>query len=167
MTDQERKPDFLYAESMALETLQKHNIQDPPVPVEKMARDMGLKVQVADFTVPEIAGLLDLKNKFIVISRSDSSNRQAFTIAHELGHFVLHRSELEADPSVAVVYRKPIGGEVDPIEQEANCFAANLLVPGQMLLKIHSYDLTPIQLAGLFAVSLEVMTYRLKQTGLR
>ena len=65
---------------------------------------------------------------------------------------------------VLYLFATPI--DKDPVEQEANCFAANLLVPDDMLKRtMEKYDLTKNDfsvLANLFGVSAEVMKYRLR-----
>lgn len=48
-------------------------------------------------------------------NESFAPDRQRFTLAHELGHAVLHRSEFVADPKTA--------------EREANAFASEFLLP--------------------------------------
>lgn len=69
----------------------------------------------------------------IMFDRKQSAGRRAYTIAHELGHFVLHRQLVDDDPDFdggfycskdAVEH-----GAGRDIEKEANEFAANLLMP--------------------------------------
>ena len=69
----------------------------------------------------------------IMYDRGQSEGRRAFTIGHEFGHFVLHRHMIENDVSFnlgsycneeAVIQRSGQG-----IEQEADVFAAALLMP--------------------------------------
>lgn len=69
----------------------------------------------------------------IMYDRKQNAGRRAYTIAHELGHFVLHRQLVDADPNFdggfycskdAVEH-----GTGRDIEKEANEFAANLLMP--------------------------------------
>lgn len=69
----------------------------------------------------------------IMYNRGQSEGRRAFTIGHEFGHFVLHRTAIENDPEFehaiycdeeAVVQRGGSG-----IEEEADIFAADILMP--------------------------------------
>lgn len=69
----------------------------------------------------------------IMYDRKQNAGRRAYTIAHELGHFVLHRQLVDEDPDFdggfhctkeAVEH-----GAGRDIEKEANEFAANLLMP--------------------------------------
>jgi hypothetical protein len=61
-----------------------------------------------------------------------SPERQRFTIAHELGHFVLHRNR---QPSFDCDKESVYSGHetIRRIEREADDFAANLLMPGDLL----------------------------------
>lgn len=64
----------------------------------------------------------------ILLNEKDIPRRQRFTIAHELGHFFLH---LEKVGSQTIICSK---GESNPLETEANNFAAELLMPREMFL---------------------------------
>jgi hypothetical protein len=81
--------------------------------------------------------------------------RQNFTIAHELGHYILHSRSGKVAPMVAG--RK---GSTR-VEWEANWFAASLLMPEKEFkmwaLKPEVRDLT---LSGVFGVSLEAVQVR-------
>lgn len=99
----------------------------------------------------------------IFVNDDDPPNRQTFTIAHELGHKLLGHNPNE----YGVLFRRQVFGENPPVEKEANWFAANLLVPEEMLRRIQKkYDLTERDtevLAGIFGVSREMIQYRIKQ----
>ena len=94
-------------------------------------------------------------------------------MAHELGHIKLHASELEKNPDLGILYRRPLGEkDSDAKEQEANFFAASLLVPETMYEEIIKQykDVLPENkinlLSALFGVSQEVMGYRLNHFDL-
>lgn len=105
-----------------------------------------------------VSGYLDLTQNAILVNENESKQRQTFTIAHELGHFLLHREELGNIPDLLVVYRD--GKSDNALEKEANHFAANLLVPDFLL---NQYSFTPDEiLAKVFGVSLDVVQHRRK-----
>lgn len=86
-----------------------------------------------------------------------------FTVAHELGHIILEHDT--NSPGYGVLFRdsaKP--KNKNPMEQEADCFAANLLVPTSMLREyLENYPGVPnLLLARLFGVSEEVIRWRRK-----
>ncbi|CAN5432621.1 ImmA/IrrE family metallo-endopeptidase [soil metagenome] len=160
----EKKPDYEKARKEAEKLLKDNSILDAPVPVNQIAENLSLELLRGSFIEAQVAGFIDLDMSLIVVNEKDSLNRQVFTIAHEIGHFVMHKERLREDASMAIMYRKPIGGEADPYEQEANAFAANLLVPEDLLAKYFEYQSFHV-VARIFGVSEEVIRYRLKTTG--
>lgn len=141
-------------------------LTEPPLPIVEVAQSYGLKiVEVAFKGNNEISGVLDINNKIIYLNQDDSVQHKRFTIAHELGHWCLHHGLLENNPDLGIYYRRPIGGESDDKEKEANCFAANLLVPLSQLQKFSS-TYSDAELAKIFAVSAQVIGYRKKYAGL-
>lgn len=158
---------FCEAENKAKEVISKNFITAPPILAEKLAKNYGLTVKYAIFKeeYSNISGFivpLSTDNKVcqIIVNAAEHPNRQNFTIAHELGHFLLQHV---GKPDYEVLYRRPIGdSNTKELEQAANCFAANLLVPKQMLEEyIKKYPLiTNEQLASIFGVSTEVIGYR-------
>ena len=159
-----QRADFKRAKRRASEVRKENFVREPPVRIYEIARNYHLRVVEADFASGKfvgVSGLLDLKESKIVLERSDSPARKRFTTAHELRHFLLHKKHLEKEPDLGILLRRPLGhADSDAREQEANCFAANLLVPNVLLVKYrdHSDDL----LARLFGVSLEMIGYRLQ-----
>lgn len=143
--------------------LEENYVSTPPVVIDEIARNYGLKIYEIDFeNDSDVAGFIDPKTRTIYVNKDDSDTRKAFTIAHELGHWILHRDKLEQSPEkYAVLYRKPIGGEKDDVEKEANCFAAHLLVPRKLLDEFRSENDNVI--ASIFGVSPELIGYRKEQ----
>ena len=77
----------------------------------------------------ELSGLACIRDDvpIIGINALHAPNRQRFTLAHELAHVRLHRHELEHAVHVdrGSLRRDALAAEgVDPIEIEANSFAA-------------------------------------------
>lgn len=89
--------------------------------------------------------------------------RQRFTIAHELGHFVLHRATQSAfNCDKESIYAGTDG--LKQIEREADDFASNLLMPGNLLRERIEGKHIDFRLMGSlakeFGVSLESMCIR-------
>lgn len=63
--------------------------------------------------------------RIIFYNEQCSIQRQRFTVAHELGHILLHNGR-------GVYNREPATGDI-PIEQEANVFASRVLAPACVL----------------------------------
>jgi Zn-dependent peptidase ImmA (M78 family) len=157
-----RQPDYDKAVRTALNLLDRNAITAPPVRVDDILDDENIRLVAR--ALPEdmrnVSGYVDVSGSTIYVNAADAPNRQTFTIAHELGHLLMHRDEVANDPRYAVLMRKPIGpNETDPIEKEANCFAASLLVPAEFLNPYR--DLDAERLSRIFVVSTEVIRHRL------
>jgi Zn-dependent peptidase ImmA (M78 family) len=102
----------------------------------------------------------------IVVKKQSSECRQTFTLMHELGHLLLHRSS-------------SIDDEIDlnsheGRERDANSFAGNLLVPDNFLamindaerpLNVSEYDVWLDRQCKAWGVSCEVILRRLMDAG--
>ena len=73
------------------------------------------------------------RQKFIHINEELEEYRQKFTCAHELGHAVLHSK------ANTPFLRDNTLFSVSRLEREANCFAAELLCPDEVLLEYPGY----------------------------
>ncbi len=140
-----------------------------PVRVFDLARELGLGP--APTPLPEnISGLIRRKPDGeweIVVNSIQSTNRQRFTVAHEIGHFIFHRERLANGVSDTLAYRADdiempnpnIGWEQ---ERQANNFAVNLLAPAPLLRAAQAAGLTSDQdLAARFQMSRAAMRIRL------
>lgn len=163
-------PDYEMAKKNALKLLEDFGITEPPVNPAKIARDLGIIVNFAEFTKHDnVSGFYSSEQDAIYVNINEPPNRMTFTIAHELGHQRLHRPWTQTS-EYKVLYRNQsiIEQPKDPKEQEANAFAANLLVPRFMLDKLSikkllENSLTSMSdLAVLFAVSQPVVRFRIK-----
>ena len=116
-----------------------------PVPVEDIAEHyLGYQIDFVNeglFSDPEILGGIDFDENKIYVNAAveDHDGRYAFTIAHEIGHHVLHRDaylkeNLEGEKEILCrdARNKP------RIELEADRFAAALLMPAQSVRDILS-----------------------------
>lgn len=124
-----------------------------------------------------LSGLLIIKGKSKLIGVDDThgKERQRFTLAHELGHFVLHNEESSLFTDVQLFKRQSEGYTTreERMEQEANYFAASILMPESLVKKevnsmncdLHD-DVNIATLANKFEVSLSAMTFRLINLGI-
>lgn len=132
----------------------------PPIPVLDIAERNGVDVVFATFD-PNVAGFCDFRSAKLYVNDIDPVNRKTFTMAHELGHWLLHREfYLKHPEKYPVLPRFQRNPSNDPLEKEANFFARNLLVPDRLLAPVAQAPLS--WLADAFAVSQEMMTYRLR-----
>lgn len=135
----------------------------PPIPVHEIAESNGVDVVFANFggASDKVAGFCDFAGAKLYVNARDPLSRQTFTIAHELGHWMLHRDLFRQDPEkYQVLPRFQAVEKSSPFEQEANAFAAALLVPARLLKPVRSASVA--QLARVFGVSRQMMEFRLK-----
>lgn len=107
------------------------------------------------------------------VNSIDSPSRQRFTIAHELGHLILHvELDLHVDKHFPIGLRSETSAKgVDDHEIEANQFAAELLMPSEWirreveLLRGTDVDRAISKLAEKYEVSTEAMSIRLSALG--
>lgn len=155
------KPRWSHAVSCA-EKLTR-GISSPPIPVYEIAESNGVNVVFVDFGVHSetVSGLCDFSAARIYVNKDDSTERQAFTMGHELGHWMLHKEIYLANPdSYPVLARFSEPNRNDPMEKEANKFAACLLVPERLLKPVKGAPVSA--LAKSFGVSRTMMEFRLK-----
>ena len=144
------------------------------IPVDPVQIAKGLGVRVFEAPVgTNISGSLVKspgQDPVILLNISDSPPRQRFTCAHELGHFVQRSGDEEFE---YVEHRSPLSsGGVDPAEIHANQFAAALLMPAKVLSRLTrpgslvEPNTGVIELATRFGVSVDAMTYRLRNLNL-
>jgi hypothetical protein len=151
----------------AYEVISRHQAE-PPVDVKAIAETLGVKVWEAKLS-EDISGKLipDPINGgpagySIIVNGSEGFTRKRFTIAHELGHFILHRHLIESGIIDNVLYRS---GLSNLQERQANKLAADILMPRHLVSKIlernKNHDIEV--LSNSFMVSPVAMKIRLSQ----
>jgi len=97
------------------------------------AKELGIVVKESDELPSKTSGFIKKTEKgiFICVNSKNHENTKRFTVAHELGHYFLHRGELQ-NGIVDGIELKMEEGKEDPKEDEANKFAANLLMPKEL-----------------------------------
>jgi Zn-dependent peptidase ImmA (M78 family) len=157
--------------------LAENRITEAPVPVSQIAKAKGARIFV-DSLEGALSGFLyrDKGAQAVIgVNTHHHSNRQNFTIAHELGHWLLHEQEqLHVDREFRVRLRNDVSSQgTDEAEREANFFAAALLMPKAFLetdLANEDYfDLLDDEflrgLARKYGVSSQALVNRLKNLG--
>ncbi len=154
-------------ERKAWQLLHEHDYASVPVDIEGLADDLGVEVVFEDME-DEVSAMLLIEEgeANAVINSEHHPNRQRFSLAHELGHFMLHVSDdnqLFVDRSFFRNQSSSIGESQQEIE--ANAFAAALLMPRQLIDESLPADddieIDVDDLAEEFEVSEHAMTIRL------
>ncbi len=132
-----------------------------PLDLSRVLDYCGLTLREGTFESDELAGALDRDGKTIFVESADTYARKNFTIAHELGHFKLHK-----DMATDIFYRYQVNKpeDADDMERElqANQFAATLLMPEQFIRQLWEVTDDINKLAHIFGVSPEAMRRRLQ-----
>ena len=154
------------AQSREVLTALNENIEKIKAPVNlfEILKKYQIGLKTGNFDDSNISGAYEKKTKTIFVEKNEPYTRQTFTIAHELGHFILHD-----DKQVEFYYRSQIiklAEEESAQEQEANWFAASLLMPEALLYKFWNLTHDLDKLSVIFAVSPTAVYYRLKNLHL-
>lgn len=156
------------------------HVAESPLTLGKVADLLRAdRVPVDDLGDPstQLAGFLFFAGRIgkAFVNATDILPRRRFTAAHELGHFVLHRESMKRFRFDTDKTLLETDIAADPMEAEANRFAAELLMPEEVIraradeLRAE-YRACPrlvlaYRLASELLVSREAMRYRLKNLG--
>jgi len=130
--------------SEAERLLKRYYVIEPPVDVERIAFGEGLRI-----ARKHIKGDGVVEGGVLTVNAEHAKTRQRFTIAHEIGHLVLHGD-----------------GTDEHSEREADQFASALLIPRAMLRDAAATTSDFEMLRRRFQVSREAMWIALKDARL-
>ena len=100
-----------------------------PVNIEKIAEDLGLFVKKVALDGFEGCLVTDgMVGGILIDAGMTDVRRQRFTLAHEIGHFLMHRSQGDFHDTT-----EDMSDYQSELELEANLFASSLLIPGTLL----------------------------------
>lgn len=154
-----------------------------PFPFEETINALGdIRLKYLTTDNADINGAIYLSEGiyYIVINSTKPPKRQYFTLAHELGHYYLHRNTLKDEPgsgfidfksleSVSSLLRPdhtPAEEELATYEKEANTFAAEILMPEDKVREFYALNGDIKDTADAFKVSAVAMAVRLEKLGL-
>lgn len=150
------------------EILERH-LANHPVKLGLLAKELGVTIKVSSLHTG-VSGQIKREGGgyLIRVNRHEARERQRFTIAHELAHFLLHKTVIDSTPDGIkdnVLYRS---GEPEHIEFEANRLAADIVMPMVLVQKALQEDFNNVVteatiegLAARFQVSKAAMEIRL------
>lgn len=171
-------PRYNLAKRKAQQLLVDANALTAPVSLESVAGRLGARIHYEPYEGEDLSGMAYRQpdgQRVIGVNSLHSQRRQRFTIAHEIGHLVLHASEdLHVDANFPIGFRDGKSSlAIDNKEIEANQFAAELLMPAAWLLRdaqvlhidFEGDDEAIQELADKYEVSVRAMTIRLSALG--
>lgn len=157
------KPNYKRAELAAHKLLQLNNIQELPVKVKKLSNKFpNLKIKSyswfankRNMTIEEVCDFANSDegccyyqkstNLYLILynDKVNNTGRIRWTIAHELGHFMLKHNEKS---NRTILGRSSLSdSEYEIFEKEANCFARELLAPQTVITKLGKISIPDIQ----------------------
>jgi hypothetical protein len=139
-----------------------------PVKVGELATELGIKVIRAPLP-SKISGLIRPSDEApsgfeIRVNKYEVPERQRFTVAHEIAHYLLHRNEIGAGLVDSIMYRSTLTSRK---ETEANQLAADIVMPAKAISRElerfggRRTDEVIEELADIFKVSISAMKVRL------
>ena len=162
-------PNYDLARNEARRVLSEFGIVEPPVDPEEIAESLGVDVIFASFN-PEvsrkISGFIDFEegdepSARIVVNKNMSPKRMNFTIAHELGHFLMHQEYAKSNEYRILPRSNHHSSDKPNEEKEADAFAAELIAPKGMLMRYKRIASLP-ELSSIFVASEEMLNWRIQ-----
>lgn len=141
--------------------------KDLPVDPARLARGLGIDVRTVPMRADESGSITIMPDEQPVIrlNAADHENRQRFTCAHEIGHYV--RRAAGPSEQTFVDYRDTLAGlGVNEEEIFANQFAAALLMPAVHVAMAHRGGMSVSRMAAQFGTSVQAMELRLRNLRL-
>lgn len=152
-------------EELTSRILVNNDMYNIPVDPVKIAKTYDIEVYQGELD-NKIAGAIRYykeKDKFeILVNKKDPMVKKRFTIAEELGYYILYEEKLKREEIHVNLIDKTINEE----EKEVEYFAGALLVNKTLLENVYNSNSKILELAQLFKVSISSMTLRLNALGL-
>ena len=161
--DPQSKPRVGLARNLARKLLKEAKLDSPPISLQKLGDYLKTKYDL------ELRGIRDFSDKTsgatvtvdgnptIAFNKNHRWCRRRFTIAHEIGHYMMKTGHENIEPAL---------DGTDSIEVEANEFAAELLMPLKEFKKDCKNGITSIdEIAEKYQVSKEAAGWRLVHSG--
>lgn len=155
----------------AEEALEKSGTKSIPVNPEAVSEALGVEVRF--FNEPKegqsvlrsVAGYYDVRERKIYVNLNQSVSDKIFTIAHELGHHVMHQEYAASERyEVLLKFKSPDTSDAPDEEIEADNFALYLLMPEKQFEKYSKLLPDYADQADIFAVSTSHIASRNKLT---
>lgn len=149
-------------------TVEKY-VSEYPVKLGQLAKELGVTIKISNLHTGVSGQIKREGNEYLIrVNRHEARERQRFTIAHELSHFLLHRHIIDSTPEGIkdnVLYRS---GAPEHVEYEANRLAADIVMPMELVETVLEQEFGGViteatieSLAARFQVSKAAMEIRL------
>lgn len=154
----DKVPNKLRIRNIVSKLIRESNVLNPPVRISDITKKLNLIVEKGSpelldlFIKKKLSAFISLEDGIIVYNSTHSTVRNRFSIAHEIGHFVLGHSFVNDIFNI---------NSKDPREIEANIFAAELVMPFDWVKKDIKSGLKIPELARKYWVSEDAIGWRL------
>ena len=135
-----------------------------PLDIERFIKKYNIEVCKEDMDY-DISGYVERRGtKWVIgVNKYHSERRQRFTLAHEFAHYILHKYKFREKHSDKALFRTR---EFNTVEQEANEFASELLIPQEKFRQYVKDGITKIaDLSDKFDVSVSAIRYKAYKLG--
>lgn len=152
-------------EELTSRILINNDMYNIPVDPVRIAKTYGITVYegILDNKIAGAIRYYKDENRFkILVNKNDAPNKQRFTIAEELGYYILYEEKLKKEE----IHIELIDNENNEEEKEVEYFAGALLINKTLLENVYNVNSTILELAEIFKVSVSSMTVRLNILGL-
>ena len=138
-------------------------VSETPIDVDDITSKLGFKIAYTELSDKVSAAIkIDGDQKAIIVNSKHSKNRQRFSIAHELGHYLSGHEDFDDEKRIFIDPHKKYLNPQFRQEEEADEFAAELLMPESILkADVLENKLGLSELATRYEVSEQAMTIQL------
>lgn len=135
--------------------------------LNQVVQQFGGEIEITDFWKDDVTGslIVDGPRDFVIkVPKHTTRERDRFTIAHELGHYVLHYLVAGKDDLAEKMVADRYGSGL--VEWQANWFAASFLMPAKEFQHLFTGEHDQFEVANYFGVSIPAVRTRAKALGL-
>lgn len=141
----------------------KDNQKSYPIRITAITEEYGIDVYNLSMSSNISGAIIKEGDKYVIyVNDKHTPNRQRFTIAHEIAHYILHKEKIGDNLTDNAMYRSKLS---NVFERQANILASEILMPVQFVMQFIEENKSVPEMARLFKVSEEAMRIRLRQGG--
>lgn len=141
----------------------KDNQKSCPVRITAITEEYGIDVYNSSMSRNISGAIIKEGDKYVIyVNDKHPKNRQRFTIAHEIAHYILHKEKIGDNLTDNAMYRSKLS---NVFERQANILASEILMPVNFVMQFIEENKSVSEMASLFKVSEGAMRIRLRQGG--
>ena len=141
----------------------KDNQKSCPVRITAITEEYGIDVYNSSMSRNISGAIIKEGDKYVIyVNDKHPKNRQRFTIAHEIAHYILHKEKIGDNLTDNAMNRSKLS---NVFERQANILASEILMPVNFVMQFIEENKSVSEMASLFKVSEGAMRIRLRQGG--